>query len=111
LVQFFVFDGTLYFENIDEQTAYCEYLGLCPKPRTKTEEEAFEKDWIADDGFVRSLEHRRHLQIHRARFHSNPLTFVKQLIENRSNSHAPITSHVGSIILDSKKLIYILLQY
>jgi hypothetical protein len=105
LIQLFIFNGTLYFETIDEQTAYCQCLGLCPKLRTAKEEEAFEKGWITVDGFVSSPEHRRYLRIHKARFNSNPLTFVKQLIENRNNSHAPITSHVGSIILNSLKLI------
>jgi hypothetical protein len=105
LVQLFVFNGTLYFENVDEQTAYCQCLSLCPKPRTVKEEEAFEKGWIAVDGYVSSPEHRRHLQINQVRFNSNPLTFVKQLIENRNNVHASITSHIGSIILNSLKLI------
>ncbi|CAF1324840.1 unnamed protein product [Adineta steineri] len=105
LVQLFIFNGTLYFETEDEQKAYCECLGLCSKPRAKKEEEAFEKGWIAIDGFVSDLQHRLYLQIIQARFKSNPLTFVKNLIENRNNLHAPITSHVGSIIFNSQKLI------
>jgi hypothetical protein len=105
LVQLFVFNGTLYFETIDEQTAYCQCLGLCPKPRTTKEDDAFEKGWIAVDGFVSSTEHRHHLELNHVRFSSNPLKFVKQLIENRNNVHASITSHVGSIILSSSKLL------
>jgi hypothetical protein len=105
LVQLFIFNGTLYFKNSDEQTAYCQCLGLCPKPRTMTEEKYFEKGWIAIDGFVSNPKHRSHLQIYHARFDSNPLTFVRQLIENRNNSHVSIKSHVGSIILNSFKLI------
>ena len=35
LVQLFVFNGTLYFETINEQTAYCQHFALCPKLRTK----------------------------------------------------------------------------
>jgi hypothetical protein len=68
LVELFVFNGTLYFENIDEQTAYCEDLCLCPKPQTKTEEEAFEIERIADDELIRCLEHRRHPQIRSSNF-------------------------------------------
>jgi hypothetical protein len=105
LVQLFIFNGTLYFENVNEQTAYCQCLALCPKPRTNTEEKAFEERRIAIDGFVEKSEDRRYLQIDRARFVSNPLIFVKQLIENRNNLHAPITSHVGSIIFNSSKLL------
>jgi hypothetical protein len=104
LVQLFIFNGTLYFETIDEQTAYCQCLSLCPKPRTATEEKAFEEGWIAVDGFVNDPQHRRGLRTNRARFNSNPLALVKQLIENRNNSHAPTTSHVGSIIFNTLKL-------
>jgi hypothetical protein len=105
LVQLFVFNGTLYFENNDEQTAYCQCLALCPKPRTELEEKAFEEGWIAADGFVRSQEHRHLLKIDLARFNRNPLAFVKQVIENRTNVHASLSSHIGSIILNSFKLI------
>ncbi|CAF3125081.1 unnamed protein product [Rotaria sp. Silwood2] len=105
LVQLFIFNGTLYFETVDEQTAYCQCLSLCPKPRTKEEEEAFKNGWIAVDGFVSNSEHRYALMLHEVQFHNNLLAFVKQIIENRNNSHAPMTSHVGSIILNSLKLI------
>jgi hypothetical protein len=105
LVQLFIFNGTLYFESVNEQTAYCRCLALCPRPRTTTEESSFEKRWIDVDGFVSNPKHRSRLQIYQARFNSNPLTFVRQLIENRNNSHVSIMSHVGSIILNSMKLI------
>ncbi len=59
---------------------YCQCLSLCPKPRMETEEKAFEEGWIGIDGFVSSPQYRHYLQIHQARFNSNPLTFVKQLI-------------------------------
>ncbi|CAF1592052.1 unnamed protein product, partial [Adineta ricciae] len=105
LVQLFIFNGTLYFETVEEQTAFCQCLSLCPKPRTEASKDAFEKEWIAADGFVANPEHRLSLQLHQSRFHSNPLGFIKQLIENRNNSPLPIRSHVGSIILNSTKLI------
>ncbi|CAF3218262.1 unnamed protein product, partial [Rotaria socialis] len=105
LVQLFIFNGTLYFETVDEQTEYCQCLSLCPKPRTKQEEEAFERGWIAVDSFVSNAEHRRQLKLVKVRFPRNLLPFVKQMIENRNNSHAPISSHIGSIIFNSRKLI------
>ncbi|CAF4599913.1 unnamed protein product, partial [Rotaria sp. Silwood2] len=104
LVQLHVFNGTLYFETVAEQTAYCYCLSLCPKPRTDTKEKAFEENWITIGGFVGKPEHRCHLQIHQARFNLNPLAFVTQLIKNRNNSDTSIPSHVGSIILNSHKL-------
>ncbi|CAF4142234.1 unnamed protein product, partial [Rotaria sp. Silwood1] len=39
--------------------------------------------------------------MNQTRFTLNPLTFIKQLIENRNDFQAPISSHVGSIILNS----------
>ncbi|CAF1097430.1 unnamed protein product [Adineta steineri] len=105
LVQLFVFNGTLYFETKDEQNAFCHCLSLCPKPRTKTEEQAFENGWIGADGYVSDSKHRNDLKINQARFVSNPLKFIKEIIENRNNSHASISSHVGSIIFNAFKLV------
>ncbi|CAF1422010.1 unnamed protein product [Rotaria sp. Silwood1] len=105
LVQLFIFNGIIYLETVDEQIAYCQCLSLCSKLRTVEEEEAFKNGWIAVDGFVSNIEHRHYLKMHKVRFHRNLLIFVKQKIENRNNLHAPITSHVGSIILNSLKLI------
>jgi hypothetical protein len=104
LAQLFVFNSTLYFNNVQEQTDYCQCLGLCPKPRTESEDDAFDNGWIALDGYVQQSEHRQQLQLHHCRFYSNPLIFVKKLIENRNNSHAPLTSHVGSIIFKAVKI-------
>ncbi|CAF5166171.1 unnamed protein product, partial [Rotaria sp. Silwood1] len=87
--------------NVDEQIAYCQCLSLCPQPRTSTEKAAFENGWIAADGFVSDANHRCCLFMNQTRFTLNPLTFIKQLIENRNDFQAPISSHVGSIILNS----------
>jgi hypothetical protein len=104
LAELFVFNGTLYFQTVDEQKAYCEFLGICPKPRTSAETDAFEKGWIAVDGFVTKPKYRLRLHIAQCRFMSNPMKFVKQLIENRNHSHAPVFSHVGSIIFNAIKI-------
>ncbi|CAF4374193.1 unnamed protein product, partial [Rotaria sp. Silwood2] len=104
LVQLFLFNGTLYFNTVEEQTAYCQCLGLCPKPRTKLEDDAFDNGCIALDGYVEQPEHREQLKLHHCCFPSNPLIFVKKLLENRNSSHAPLISHVGSIIFNAVKL-------
>ncbi|UJR11109.1 hypothetical protein I4U23_015291 [Adineta vaga] len=104
LVELFVFNGTIYFQTIEEQTAYCQYLSLCPKPRTANEEDAFENGWITTDGFVQELKHRSLLNIqNHARFHINPLAFVKQLLKNRNNTYPTLTSHVGNIIFNCSR--------
>jgi len=103
LANLFIFNGTIYFESTQEQTAYCQCLGLCPKPRTAMEEIAFEKGWITMDGFVEKIGHRQSLSMSQCRFNSNPLLFLRKLIELRNNTHAPIRSHVGSIIFNATK--------
>ncbi|CAM2730268.1 unnamed protein product, partial [Rotaria socialis] len=104
LVALFAFNGTIYFENKREQDAYCKFLGLCLKPRNETETNAFDKGWISIDGFVENLEYRQRLQLHQCRFSSNPLSFIRKLTENRNQAHAPLSSHVGSIIINAIKL-------
>ncbi len=49
-------------------------------------------------------EHRSSLQLDQCRFRSNPLAFVRKLVEIRNHIHAPSTSHVGSIISNAFKL-------
>jgi hypothetical protein len=67
LVQLFIFNGTLYFDNAEEQIMFCQCLSLCPKIRNKIEEKAFQSHQIDIDGFVH-FEHRDKLQIAHARF-------------------------------------------
>ncbi|CAF4342013.1 unnamed protein product [Rotaria sp. Silwood2] len=107
LVHLLIFNGTLYFETVDEQTVYYQCLSLCPKPRSmeEEEEEAFKNGRITVNGFVSSSEYRHHLHLHQVQFHSNLLTFIKQIIENRNNSHAFVSSYVDTFILNSFKLI------
>ncbi|CAF0959459.1 unnamed protein product [Adineta steineri] len=103
LVQLFLFNGTLYFDNTEEQTMFCQCLSLCPKIRNEIEENAFQSHKIDIDGFVHS-EHRDELQITHARLKENPIDFVKQILEIRNNIFPTTTSHVGSIILNAFKL-------
>ena len=105
LVELFVFNGTLYFQNSQEENAFCKYLGICPNPRTLSEKEAFDKGWISPDGFVSQPTHRHELNIgHVCRFHTSPLPLVKQIIEIRNNSYPTMASDVGSIVFNQLKL-------
>ena len=105
LAALFLFNGTLYFDSADEQIAYCQLLGLCPKPRTYVEEHAFQKGWITPDGFVATQKRCLLSNVAQCKFTSNPLQFVKKLLENRHNAHAPVKSHVGSLIFNASKLL------
>ncbi|CAF1396340.1 unnamed protein product [Adineta ricciae] len=104
LAPLFVFNGTLYFSDVEEQRIYCHFLGICPNPRLeKDEQNAFEKGWIDNDGFIQNSEHRRHLQMNQCHFTYNPLNLVRKILENRLKCHIPVRSHVGSLILNTKK--------
>ena len=105
LVQLFLFNGTIYFDNIEEQTMFCQCLSLCPKIRNEIEEKAFQSHKIDTDGFV-PCEHRDELQIIHTRFEKNPIDFVKQILEIRNNIYPTAISHVGSIILNAFKLLW-----
>jgi hypothetical protein len=104
LVHLFIFNGTLYFDNVEEQTMFCQCLSLCPKIRNEIEEKAFQSHQIDIDGFVH-FEHCDKLQIAHARFRDNPIGFVKQILEIRNHVHPTTTSHVASIILNAFKLL------
>ena len=106
LAELFVFNGTLYFDTDHEQTAYCQFLGVCPKPRTTIEETTFENGLISVDGFVEEFRVRQLLRIDQCRFNSNPLLLIRKLVENRNNMHAPLKSHVGKLILNATKHIF-----
>jgi hypothetical protein len=105
LAQLFLFNGTLYFDDVEEQRAYCHFLGVCPKPRTKDEQEAFDKGWINNDGFIGKSNNRRSLQMDQCGFNSNPLALVRKILESRHRSYVPARSHVGAIILNATKLL------
>ncbi|CAM4824603.1 unnamed protein product [Rotaria magnacalcarata] len=106
LAELFVFNGSLYFKNVCEQTAYCKYLGVCPTPRTAIEEDAFDKRLISNDGFVGNADIRSKLQIDYCPFHINPLALVKKILESRNKAQVSPKSHVGAIVINGSKLIY-----
>ena len=105
LAELSVFNGTLYFDQVDQQRAYCQFLGVCPKPRTAPEATAFEQGWIANDGFVPQVEHRRCLQLTHCRFNLSPLQLCRRILESRHRSHVSPRSHVGAIILEANTLL------
>ena len=90
LAQLFLFNGIMYFNDVEEQRAYCHFLSVCPKPRTMDEQEAFEKGWIDNDEFIRKPEHRHFLQMDQCDFTSNLLALVRKILENRLKSTLPL---------------------
>lgn len=83
-----MFSGSMYFNDEDEQNAYCNFLGLIPQPRNSEQEAAFERGLIKPNGFV-EVEHRHHLSIvkyvNQCQFKSNPINLARKLIQAHHN--------------------------
>lgn len=90
-----MFSGSMYFKNEDEQNAYCNFLGLIPRPRTREQENVFADGTIKSNGFVpidKRLPPIRECVDH-CKFIENPVDLALKLIEAnhnfiRSESHA-----------------------
>lgn len=105
IAQIKMYSGSMYFKNEDEQNAYCNFMGLIPRPRTKELDIAFENGIIKPNGFV-PVELRRHSQaiaksVDQCKFHGNPVDLALQLIEAhhefiRKESHASSVLERGS---------------
>lgn len=99
-----VYSGSIYFKNQTEQDAYCHFLGLIPRPRTPTLDEAFHSGIIKPNGFV-SSEHRNHSEeifecVGGCKFNRNPVNLAIKLIEAhhqciRKESHAALILERG----------------
>lgn len=102
-----MFSGSMYLKNEDEQNAYCNFLGLIPRPRSKELNLAFENGIIKPNGFVpienrlRSLAIRE--SIDKCQFKNNPVDLAIKLIEAH---HLFIRkeSHASSILERGRKL-------
>lgn len=96
-----VYAGAMYFKNEAEQTAYCNFLGLIPRPRTPEQEKAFENGIIKPNGFV-PIEYRHLIkEVDRCKFQRNPVHLAIKLIEAhhefiRKESHAALTLERGT---------------
>lgn len=79
-----MYSGSLYFKNEAQQAAYCNHLGLIPRPRSTLQEEAFQKGIIKTNGFVppeyRQLPETIHC-VGQCKFRRNPVNLAIKLIE------------------------------
>lgn len=95
--QIVVYSGSMYFDSEVQQNAYCNFLGLIPRPRSDQHEAAFQQGIIKPNGFVPS-ENRHHSgaisdAVDKCKFRKNPVDLVIKLIEThhqlvREESHA-----------------------
>lgn len=106
IAQIQVYSGSMYFRSEAEQNAYCNFLGLIPRPRTKAQEEAFEKGIIKPNGFVPSKYRNQQClsnNVDRCNFTSNPVNLATRLIEAH-HQFMRKESHAAMILERGKKL-------
>lgn len=102
IVQFSMFAGSLYFDSREEESAYCSFMGIIPKPRTAEQKKAFESGYITASGYV-PLRHRYHFPDLMCRFQENPDKIPLGIIERRHGLSRK-RSHVGHIFGAAKRV-------
>lgn len=100
-IQIGVYAGSMYFKSDDEQSAYCGFLGLIPRPRLKELEEAFDDNIIKPNGFVEH-DHRNSTEViskfvGQCQFIKNPIDLVHRLI-SAHHQFMRDESHVATIL-------------
>lgn len=102
-----MYSGSMYLKSEEEQNAYCNFLGLIPRPRSEEQNTAFESGIIKPNGFV-PMENRQHSSaireyVDQCKFKKNPVDLAIKLIEAH---HLFIRkeSHASSILERGKKL-------
>lgn len=100
-VQIAMYSGSMNFADGIEQTAYCGFLGVIPRPRTSHLESAFENGIIRPNGFV-IPENRQYSKemsncVGQCKFKENPVDLAIKLIEAYHQALLK-DSHVASIL-------------
>ncbi|XP_031632913.1 uncharacterized protein LOC116346822 [Contarinia nasturtii] len=100
-VQIGFYAGIMFFQSEDEQNAYCNFLGLIPRPRTHEQDMAFEKGTIQAKGFV-PMGNRQYSEsisscVGHCQFQENPVDLGIKLIEAHHQNLLK-ESHVASIL-------------
>lgn len=101
IVQLSMFAGSMYFDNAAEESAYCNFIGVIPRPRTEEQQKAFEAGYITNSGYV-SLQHRQHFPDLLCRFKENPDKITIGIIERR-HGYSRKRSHVAQIFGEAKR--------
>lgn len=96
--------GSMYFNDRDEETAYCNFMGFIPRPRSAKNQQAFEEGAIASNGFV-PVEHRYRFDELAAtcQFFSNPDKIAIGIIERR-HGYLSAKSHISRLLAEGKRV-------
>ncbi|KAG0619346.1 hypothetical protein M758_4G132600 [Ceratodon purpureus] len=102
IAQLIAFSGGAFFKNACEQDAYCDFLGLYPRPRSRIEDDAFQRGDIQDDGFLppkkRQQSELMKMEGDVCAFQKSPVRFISKLLTARGWMGHASASHVGQIL-------------
>lgn len=102
LVQQSMFAGSTFFDNADEEKAYCNFMGIVPNPRTIAEQEALDKiNQPINSGYI-PQRYRENFPNLTCDFLANPEKIAIGIIERRHNSSRK-RSHVGQLFYELKR--------
>eukprot|EP01029_Cantina_marsupialis_P013373 TRINITY_DN295_c3_g1_i1.p1 TRINITY_DN295_c3_g1~~TRINITY_DN295_c3_g1_i1.p1 ORF type:complete len:1002 (-),score=369.10 TRINITY_DN295_c3_g1_i1:614-3583(-) len=105
LAELMVLSGSLFFENASEQRNYCNFLGLCPRPRNERLQKLLDSGHISRDGFV-IPENREFVNRHMSKvchFRDDPIEMVLTILHIHGHKTDSSLSHVGRVLLRSHK--------
>jgi hypothetical protein len=95
IAELLAFSGSAFFANAPEQNAYCDFLGLCPRPRSRIEDDAFQRGDIQPDGFFPPSKRG---EAHVCAFQKSPVQFISELLADRGWKGHAADSHVSQIL-------------
>lgn len=108
-VQIGVYAGMMYFADEAEENAYCNFLGLIPRPRsgyTSEQREALENGYIEENGYVRNRDRNSTEAISQCvsqcKFKQNPTDLALKLIKAH-HQILPKDSHAAAILIRGVK--------
>ena len=99
-----IFSGNLYLNNEEEQSAFLNFIGYRPSPRTPEEDVFFQRGEINKNGYVPT--HFRvnfHELSQLCKFKDDPNELIKRIIEIRNYAVVPNSAHHYKIFLSGKK--------
>lgn len=82
--QLALFAGSMYFQTNQEQLTYSNFMGIIPRPRTKEQDDYFNKGLISSSGFVEQKNRCHFANLSKVcNFNQNPDVLAVGIIERR----------------------------
>jgi hypothetical protein len=95
LEQLFVYSGSIFFHDLEEQNNYLAFLGYIPSPRNKLQEKHFNNGLVCKNGYV--PKENRSIVFgplgNNSKFDQDPCNFIEKLAEIRNYKQIPESAH------------------